>query len=81
MILDKRFYGFLFFMLIRSARTQLARLMYANIGIVLILAIGFSRLYLDVHYLSDVWGGYVVGGGWLIFAVFIYEIRRRTIDK
>ncbi len=29
-------------------------------------AVGFSRLYLGVHYPSDVLGGYLVGGQWIV---------------
>jgi undecaprenyl-diphosphatase len=39
----------------------------------LIVLIGFSRLILGVHYLSDVVGGYALGAAWLAFAVALLE--------
>jgi membrane-associated phospholipid phosphatase len=32
---------------------------------VLVVLIGFGRAYLGAHYLSDVVGGFAVGGAWL----------------
>jgi undecaprenyl-diphosphatase len=52
--------------------------------VVLVLAIGFSRLSLGVHFISDVIGGYVLGAAWLAASVAAFEIwreergRRRT---
>ncbi|MDP9263486.1 MAG: phosphatase PAP2 family protein, partial [Acidobacteriota bacterium] len=43
----------------------------------LALAIGFSRLYLGVHYFSDVIGGYAGGLLWLSACVTALEIARR----
>ncbi len=43
---------------------------------VLVLAIGFSRLVLGVHYLSDVLGGYVLGAAWLAGSVALFETWR-----
>jgi len=43
---------------------------------VLVLAIGFSRLTLGVHYVSDVLGGYVLGAAWLSASVAAFEIWR-----
>jgi undecaprenyl-diphosphatase len=45
--------------------------------VVLILLIGFSRLYLGAHYFSDVMAGYVAGLGWLAIVVSGTEIARR----
>lgn len=39
-----------------------------------ILLMGISRLYLGVHYLSDVATGFVVGGAWL--SVCLWSLRR-----
>ena len=38
------------------------------LAVALILAIGFSRVLLSLHYFSDVLGGFLVGGFWLLLA-------------
>jgi undecaprenyl-diphosphatase len=44
--------------------------------VALVLAIGFSRLTLGVHYVSDVLGGYALGAAWLLASVAAFEIWR-----
>ena len=44
--------------------------------ITLALLIGFSRLTLGVHYVSDVLGGYILGAAWLIGSVAAFETWR-----
>ncbi|CAN5678811.1 phosphatase PAP2 family protein [soil metagenome] len=41
-----------------------------------VLLIGFSRLYLGVHFLSDVLAGFSAGFAWLVLCVLALGIRR-----
>ncbi|HDZ61522.1 MAG TPA: phosphatase PAP2 family protein [Nitrospirae bacterium] len=67
------FYGFLSYLLIRFAPNWTRKVNLFFAGILLILAIGLSRIYLGVHFLSDVWSGYLVGAMWLIIAISFSE--------
>ncbi len=61
------FYGFLaFFVLWPMFRRLGFRLLLLALGIALPLAIGLSRIYLGVHYPSDVLGGWLGGTIWLV---------------
>jgi membrane-associated phospholipid phosphatase len=44
--------------------------------VVLISLIGFSRLSLGLHYVSDVLGGFALGAAWLTASVAAFEIWR-----
>jgi len=63
------FYGLLIF-IISNGRIQKPR-KYVMIGllVILILLIGSSRIYLRVHYLSDVLAGFLMGIIWLVFSL------------
>ncbi|PIR93421.1 PA-phosphatase [Candidatus Falkowbacteria bacterium CG10_big_fil_rev_8_21_14_0_10_43_10] len=67
------FYGFLTYFLIRNAKQWNIKINAFFAGFILIILIGFSRLYLGVHYASDVWGGYLAGAIWLIIAISLSE--------
>lgn len=67
------FYGFLGYLLIRDSATWQRRVNWFFATLVLVLLIGLSRLILGVHYLSDVWGGYLVGALWLIIGISLNE--------
>ena len=48
-----------------------------SLSILLILAIGFSRLYLGVHWPTDVAAGYAAGLVWLMTCIIDLEILRQ----
>jgi len=45
-------------------------------AVVVVLAVGFTRLALGVHYISDVLGGYVLGLAWLAASTAAFSIWR-----
>ncbi len=71
-------YGMLAYLLVVfwAGRWQL-RFVILSVAAALILAIGISRLYLGVHYFSDVVGGYAAGALWLSACLTGIEITRR----
>lgn len=63
------FYGLLFWLLSRRLRRGWKRTL-TRVGLaLLILAIGGSRIYLHVHYASDVVAGFAAGLAWLLLAL------------
>ena len=54
-----------------------AQISMALVAALLIVAIGLSRLYLGVHYFSDVVGGYAAGVLWLSACISGLEVARR----
>ena len=52
---------------------QLRRRLYV-VSTTIILLIGFSRLYLGVHYPSDVLGGLIIGTAWVVLCATAIRI-------
>lgn len=63
-------YGMLTFALARK-RSQRARILLTSGFMLWVLLIGFSRLYLRAHWLSDVIGGFALGSAWLTVCLLI----------
>lgn len=64
-------FGFLIFSFWRFNFKLWLKISFSVILTLLIATIGFSRLYLGVHYLSDVIAGYLVGLLWLLIAMYL----------
>jgi undecaprenyl-diphosphatase len=67
------FYGVVSFLLWRHISTRPGRSLLIIFSIFMILAIGISRIYLGVHYPSDVLGGYFISGFWLALTIWIFQ--------
>lgn len=63
------FYGFAIYIAMRFVRLWSTRINLLMLGVLIAFLIGFSRLYLGVHYLSDVIAGYLVGTLGLILGI------------
>lgn len=65
------FYSVLSYLIFRLIKNNFLRYFILVLCTVLILLIGFSRVYLGVHYPSDVLAGYIVGFWWLSLVILI----------
>ncbi len=71
-------YGFIGYAIARNLPRIRDRFEIAYWTSILILFIGFSRIFLGVHYLTDVIGGFLVGGFWLLVGFAIAEWNGRN---
>src|SRR6185503_3049979 len=62
-------YGMLAYFVLLRVSNRWARLAVVLIAAIIIILIGFSRIYLGVHYFSDVLAGFAAGGLWLTACV------------
>jgi undecaprenyl-diphosphatase len=66
-------YGIISFLLWRHIPSRLGRGALLLISTVMILTIGISRIYLGVHYPSDIVGGYFASGFWITTAILFFQ--------
>jgi undecaprenyl-diphosphatase len=53
------------------------RKLFVALPLVIVLAVGFTRIALGVHYLSDVLAGWLLGLGWLSITAYAFRVWRR----
>lgn len=68
------FYGFLIYLIFHIKMNHWLRGFLTLLFSVLIFFIGLSRIYLGVHFPSDVVGGFVGGLIWVAFCVVLFNI-------
>jgi undecaprenyl-diphosphatase len=71
------FYGVLAGLLTRRLKSRLARVLIWAGAALLVAAIGLSRIYLGVHYPSDVIAGYLAASLWVSTLVALDRVRVR----
>ncbi|MGZ4160697.1 MAG: phosphatase PAP2 family protein [Neobacillus sp.] len=69
-------YVIISFLLWRHIPSKLGRSILLFLSILMILAIGISRIYLGVHYPSDIIGGYFASGFWLAIAIWVFQFYK-----
>lgn len=68
------FYGYLIYLIYRYIKNKYVKWILITILSILICLIGISRIYLGVHYTSDVLGGFLLSISYLV--VYISSIKK-----
>ena len=67
------FFGLVAYLVCTSGTRRCWRWTSVALAVATILTVGFSRLYLNMHWLSDVGGGFAVGLAYLLIAIWFVE--------
>lgn len=66
-------------LLARAQHSRARRVYVLSLAIAVTLAVGLSRVYLGVHWPSDVLAGWIVGASWaLLCSLIAWSIQRRS---
>jgi undecaprenyl-diphosphatase len=70
-------------LLTRVSQDRRGKLYFMSVAVFLTLLVGMSRVYLGVHYPSDVVAGWCVGSAWalLCWAAALWLQRRGSVEK
>lgn len=72
-IMSVSFFGLIIYWVQQSGLPQSIEVSLITLLVILILLIGFSRIYLRVHYTSDVVAGLIIGLIWLLIALVVVK--------
>jgi membrane-associated phospholipid phosphatase len=71
------FYGLLAYLIWQSNIAILSKYILSILLVTFALLIGFSRIYLGMHYASDVAAGFCIGFAWLVIFLWIAAALRK----
>jgi membrane-associated phospholipid phosphatase len=80
-IMAVTFYGLLIYIIQNSIASDWLKVVSTLLLVILIFFIGFSRVYLRVHYASDVASGFIIGTLWLLISLFVLKLLESYVKS
>lgn len=78
-MISMAFYGYLIYLIYKYVKNKYIKWISIVLLSILICAIGISRIYLGVHYTSDVLGGFLISISYLI--IYISAVNKFLIER
>ena len=75
-MMSMAFYGFLIYLVHYFKLSRAATWLLTILLTILILSIGISRIYLGVHFPTDIAGGFIAGFIWVVFCAMVFQLIR-----
>lgn len=72
-LMSVTFYGLMGYIVWQTVKNKSLKWTILIFFLLIIILIGFSRIYLRVHYTSDVIAGYCIGVLWLIISIRVMQ--------
>src|SRR5215216_1945135 len=80
-LMSVTFYGLLIYIAFKGFKNKALKWTLISLLLLLILTISFSRIYLRVHYASDVIAGFCVGILWLVICISVLNRLEKFSSK
>ena len=78
-MISMAFYGYLIYLIYKYVKNKYVKWISIVLLGILICSIGISRIYLGVHYTSDVLGGFLISVSYLV--IYVSAVNKFLIEK